>query len=62
MKKYSIIILVLLTSCQMASCQTANNKGYIKYQTFDEYKLEGLGHFNIKEPYVLVKKTLILFS
>jgi len=33
-------------------------KGYVKYQTFDEHKLKGVGRFNIKEPYVLVKKEL----
>ena len=32
--------------------------GYVKYQTFDEQKLKGVGRFNIKEPYVLVKKEL----
>lgn len=54
MKFYSIILLLLFISFS----QMKDNKGYIKYQTFDEYKLIGVGTFNIKEPYVLVKKEL----
>jgi len=53
-KIYSTIILLLLS----ISCQMENNKEYTKYQTFDEYKLMGVGNTNIKEPYVLIKKEL----
>ncbi|MCL2131017.1 MAG: hypothetical protein FWH36_00960 [Lentimicrobiaceae bacterium] len=49
----TVLILLLFTSFQMK-----DNKEYVKYQTFDEYKLKGVGRFNIKEPYVLVKKEL----
>ena len=37
-------------------------KGYVKYQTFDEYRLEGVGNSNIRKPYVLVKKELDTIS
>lgn len=50
-KFYSIIILLLFTSFQMNG-----QKGYVKYQTFNEYKMEGVGVEKIKRPYVLVKK------
>jgi hypothetical protein len=36
--------------------QTNGQDGYVKYQTFDEYKMEGIGNEKIKRPYVLVKK------
>jgi len=39
----------------LLSCKTGM-KGYVKYQTFDEYRLEGVGNPNIKCPYVFVKK------
>ena len=42
----------------MLSFQMKGQKDYVKYQTFDEHKLKGVGRFNIKEPYVLVKKRL----
>jgi len=44
-------LILLFTSFQMKG-----QKGYVRYQTFDEYKLKGAGHSNIREPYVLVKK------
>ena len=71
MKNYLIFILLFLNiSCQMAnnnkSCQEKDNKEYcqiesneyVKYQTFDEYKLMGVVCSDIKEPYVLAKKEL----
>jgi hypothetical protein len=36
--------------------QTKGQGDYIRYQTFDEYKMEGVGDKKIKRPYVLVKK------
>jgi len=48
-----IMILLLFTSFQIKG-----QKDYVKYQTFDEHKLRGIGRFNIKEPYVFVKKEL----
>lgn len=36
--------------------QTKGQDNYVKYQTFDEYKMEGIGTKKIKRPYVLVKK------
>jgi hypothetical protein len=45
----SIMLLVL-------SFQMKGQKDYVKYQTFDEYKMEGVGEGKIKRPYVLVKK------
>ena len=53
--KNSCLILMLLF---MLSCQIKQQNGYIQYQTFDEYKLIGVGNTEIKEPYVLVKKEL----
>lgn len=40
----------------MLSFQMKGQNGYVKYQTFDEYKLMGIGHSDIRDPYVLVKK------
>jgi hypothetical protein len=42
----------------LSSCQVDNMKGYVKYQTFNEYKLEGVNSSHIKNPYVFVKKEL----
>jgi hypothetical protein len=53
----SLLIVILLNATGLLSCKT-NTKGYVKYQTFDEYKLEGVGNFNIQHPYVLVKKEI----
>ncbi len=36
--------------------QMKGQNGYVKYQTFDEYKMEGVGNKKIQCPYVLVKK------
>jgi hypothetical protein len=38
------------------SFQIKGQNSYVKYQTFDEYKMEGIKDEKIKRPYVLVKK------
>ena len=50
----STVVLACFTA--LLSCES-RMKGYVKYQTFDEYTLEGISKSNIKYPYVLVKKT-----
>jgi len=52
MKIHSIIALFFV----IFSFQMKGQDGYVRYQTFDEYKMEGVGAEKIKRPYVLVKK------
>jgi len=40
----------------MLSFQMKGQDGYVRYQTFDEYKMEGVEAEKTKRPYVLVKK------
>lgn len=57
LKKLNIIkIVYLLIILSVLSVQVKGQNDYVKYQTFDEYKLEGIGEKKIKRPYVLVKR------
>ncbi|MBO4581829.1 MAG: hypothetical protein J5701_06055 [Bacteroidales bacterium] len=57
LKKLNIIkIVYLLIILSVLSIQVKGQNDYVKYQTFDEYKLEGIGEKKIKRPYVLVKR------
>jgi len=51
-------IVCLSVMLFVLSFQIKGQNGYIQYQTFDEYKMEGVGKEKIKRPYVLVKKEL----
>ncbi len=52
-----LISLAISLSIATILCNATGRDGYVKYQTFNEYKLRGEGTKNIVSPYVYVKKT-----
>ena len=60
MERFRWLSLIML---YMLSFHLKGQTDYVKYQTFDEYKMEGVGYDKkIKRPYVFVKKEVDTIS